>query len=329
MARVWAVAGGCVLLGMAGCSREAAPVQTPAPAASSQPSGLTFTTLGTNSGPISDPKRSESASLVRDGDTAILVDVGDGAVEQLAKAGLHVGDLDAVFLSHLHFDHTGGLFALVSLRFQAGYAQPLTIYGPPGTKATVEALLAAMAPGTAAVRTMRPKGAGDPDFGLTVVEIGDGAVVTIGSIKVRAAANSHYETLPEDARPVSLAYRFEAPGRSALFTGDTGPSPAVEALCGAGVDLLVSEIMDPRLAIKHIRERRPDIPVFALPIVESHFRKEHLSPDEVGKLAAACKAGALVLTHIALEDDELAGAKATIARRYGGEITFADDLRTF
>ena len=316
-----------------GCSPAAQTGQarppTSAPSAAAATPGVTFTTLGTNSGPISNPARGESANLVRSGDTAVLVDVGDGAAEQLAKAGLHIGDLDAVFISHLHFDHTGGLFALVSLRFQAGYAQPLTIYGPPGTKALVAGLLKAMEPGTATVRTMRPKGAGDPDSGLTVVEIGDGAVLTVGPVKVRAAANSHYDTLPRDARPVSLSYRFDAPGRSMLFTGDTGPSPAVEALCGDGVDLLVSEIMDPKLAIQHIRERRPDIPVFALPIVEGHFRKEHLSPEEVGKLAAACGAKALVLTHIALEDGELAGARETIATRYPGSITFAKDLQTF
>lgn len=265
---------------------------------------------------------------MRFGDDAILVDVGDGAVEQLAKAGLGIGDLKAVFISHLHFDHTGGLFALLSLRFQAGYAQPLTVYGPPGVKATVEAMLIAMGPGAEAVRTMRPKGAGDPDSGLTVVELQSGASVTIGAITVRTVGNSHYETLPAESRPLSLSYRFDAPGRSILFTGDTGPSEAVEGLC-QGVDLLVSEIMDPKLAISHIRERRPDIPIFALPIVESHFRKEHLSPDEVGKLAAACKARAVVLTHIALQPEELAGATTAIAGKFGGTITFAEDLQTF
>lgn len=321
--------GGVALAAVMVCGCKPVPAPAPTSAqAPAAPSGLTFTTLGTNSGPISNPQRGESANLVRYGDDLILVDAGDGAVEQLARAGVHVGDLKAVFISHLHFDHTGGLFALVSLRFQAGYAQPLTIYGPPGTKATVERLLAAMEPGTAAVRTMRPKGAGGPDFGLTVVEVGDGTVLTVGAIKVNAVANSHYDTLPKDARPVSLSYRFEAPGRAILYTGDTGPSDAVLGLC-KGADLLVSEIMDPKLAIRHIRERRPDIPIFALPVVESHFRKEHLSPDEVGKLAAGCGARALVLTHIALQPEELAGAKATIASHYAGPVTFADDLKTW
>ncbi len=293
-----------------------------------EPASLTFTTLGTNSGPIPDADRFEPANLVRYGDDVVLVDVGDGAVDQLARAGVGIGDLDAVVISHLHFDHTGGLFGLLSLRFQSGYMGPLTLYGPPGTKATVDALLAAIEPGRSAVATMRAKATGEPDSGLTVVELAADSKISIGAISITAAENSHYDTLPEKERPLSLSYRFDAPGRSILYTGDTGPSARVETLC-KGVDLLVSEIMDPKLAIAHIKLRRPDVPAFAWPVVESHFRKEHLSPEAVGKLATACGAKALVLTHIALERDELAGAREAIAKGYGGTMTFAEDLQTF
>jgi len=292
------------------------------------PPRLTFTTLGTNSGPIPDPQRFEAASLVRYGGDAILVDAGDGAADQLARAGLAIGDLKAVFISHLHFDHTGGLFGLLSLRYQAGYSTPLTIYGPPGVKATVEGLLAAIEPGVSAVSTMRAKGFGGPAAGLTIVELAPDAVVKVGEITVSATENSHYDTLPAANRPLSLAYRFDAPGRSILFTGDTGPSANVARLC-QGVDLLVSEIMDPSLAIKHIRENRPDIPVIALPIVEAHFRREHMTPEEVGKLARACGAKAVTLTHIALLDPELPGAAETIGQIFKGDIVFARDLETF
>ncbi len=306
----------------------AATVGLPAAAVAAEAPRLTFTTLGTNSGPIPNPQRFQASSLLRYGGEAILVDAGDGAADQLARAGVAIGDLNAVFISHLHFDHTGGLFGLLSLRYQAGYSTPLTLYGPPGLKETVDHLLAAIGPGTQAVATMRAQGFGGPGAGLKVVELASGTKTVVQSVTVGAVENSHYDTLPTEGRPLSLAYRFEAPGRAILFTGDTGPSAAVADLC-KGSDLLVSEIMDPKLAIEGIRRRRPDVPAFALPVVEAHFRREHLTPEEVGKLARACGAKALVLTHIALLDPEIRDATAQIAAEYSGPITFASDLDVF
>lgn len=287
---------------------------------------LTFTTLGTNSGPIPRGDRSEPANLVRRGDQLILVDVGDGAAEQLAKAGLSIDSIPTILISHVHFDHTAGLFGFLSLRFQTSGTSPLTIYGPPGTQETVTRLFAAMQPGAAAIQTMRLEGG--PDAGVRVVELRDGQQLDLGEIRVTAAENTHYATLPADRRPISLSYRFDAPGRAILYTGDTGPSPRVEQLC-KGVDLLVSEIMNPALAIAHIKATRPGGPPAIYKVVEDHFRREHLSPEEVGKLAAACGAKTLAATHNALERNQLRGARAQIASHFKGRIVFAEDLQTF
>lgn len=292
---------------------------------------LSFTTLGTNSGPIPNPQRSEPANLVRYGDQVMLVDAGDGAAEQIVRSGLPLGAVQTVLISHLHFDHTGGLFAFLSLRYQAQYLNPLTIYGPPGIKAMVERLQSAMEPGVAAVGTMRPKTYGGISAGVQVIELKDGAHIKVGPVGVSAVENTHYATLPAGAdggRPVSLSYRFDTPGRSILYTGDTGPSENVEKLCH-GADLLVSEIMDPVAALAKIKKTRPEAPAFALKIVEAHFRQEHLSPDQVGLLAQRCGAKALVLTHNALQDDEIPSAEREIAARYKGPISFARDLQSF
>ena len=299
-----------------------------APAMAAPSSGLTFTTLGTNSGPIPRPDRSEPANLVRDGDQRILVDAGDGAAEQLAKAGVGLDQIQTILISHLHFDHTGGLFAVLALRFQTSVVSPLTIYGPPGARETVSRLFAAMQPGALAAQTMRL--AGGPGAGVKVVEIADGQSFSVGDIKVSAAENTHYATLstPPADRPISLSFRFDTPTRSILYTGDTGPSPKVERLC-RGVDLVVSEIMDPDLAIARIKVIRPGAPAAIYGIVEAHFRREHLAPEAVGKLAAACGARTVVATHNALERDQLDGARKGIAAQFKGGIVFAEDLRTF
>ncbi|MDI1363950.1 MAG: MBL fold metallo-hydrolase [bacterium] len=293
---------------------------------------MVFTTLGTNSGPIPNAQRAEPANLIRLGDEAILVDVGDGAGGQLAKAGVTLAQVRTIFISHLHFDHTGGLFAFLGERYQARYLDKLTIYGPPGTKQMVDTLEAAMLSGVEVSTTIRGPTSGSVSDDIKVVEIGDGSKVTIGALTVTAVANSHFATLPPAAPgttpPISLSFRFDAPGRSVVYTGDTGPSENVERLC-RGADLLVSEIMDPVAAMEVLKATRLDVPDRVLKVVEAHFRTEHLAPTEVGVLAQRCEAKALVLTHYAIADDAISAAQAAIAASYKGPITFAKDVDSF
>ena len=77
-----------------------------------------FIILGTASGPNSEANRAQPANALLVGGQPYLVDAGDGAVAQLAKANLRVSAVRAVFLSHLHFDHTAGMLAVIGLRMQ-------------------------------------------------------------------------------------------------------------------------------------------------------------------------------------------------------------------
>jgi len=217
------------------------------------------------------------------------------------------------------------------MRYQAATPGVVTIYGPPGTKRTVDALNAAMAPFVDARPTMARFLQKSPAESVQVIELTDGSKVTIGKVSVTAAVNSRYSFTPGSAdaeRFQSLSYRFDTPDRSIVYTGDTGPSPNVERLA-QNADLLVSEIMDPDAALAELKEARPDLPFFVVWIVERHFRKEHLSPDEVGLLAERSGAKALVLTHDAADQNGLTLPQAAIATHFKGSIIFANDLDTF
>ncbi len=137
------------------------------------PAPATFTTLGTGAGPRPDAHRAQPANLLTYGKLYILIDVGDGAAQQLAKAGVPLESVTTVFLSHLHFDHTGGLFAYLSRRFQLRAPGVATIYGPPGTKATVDALVAAIAPGVASAINIGARNPTAPADTVRVVELYD------------------------------------------------------------------------------------------------------------------------------------------------------------
>ena len=86
-----------------------------------------FIILGTASGPNSEADRAQPANALLVGGQPYLIDAGDGAVAQLAKANLRVSALRAVFLSHLHFDHTAGMLAVIGLRMQLETRGPLRV----------------------------------------------------------------------------------------------------------------------------------------------------------------------------------------------------------
>lgn len=292
---------------------------------------VVFTVLGSNSGPIPDPARGEPSNLLNAGGQLILIDAGDGTADQLGKVGVVLGDVETVFISHLHFDHTGGLFAFLSQRYQMMSLKPVTVYGPPGTRRLVEGILAGMGPMTDRGTNVRERSPLAPEDAVKVVELSDRQQVTVGKVKVTVARNSHFDNAAgagQNAATASYSYRFDTPGRSIVYTGDTGPSARVEELA-KGADLLVAEIMDTKEAVELLRQRRPELPEFALAQVEEHHRKQHLPPREAGLMAQRAGVGALVLTHIGMTDSRIEPALAEIRAVYGGPVTFARDRQAF
>lgn len=282
---------------------------------------MTWTTLGTQAGPISGgAHRAQPANLLHGSGQAVLVDAGDGTVDQLAKADVDLRTVGVIVLSHLHIDHTGGLWGLIGRRYQARIPGELVIYGPPGTKATVDGILAGQGPLHDIVRSPTA-GA----FGVRAVDIEDGSVVTLGSVRLTAAQNTHYK-LEGDTHSQSLSYRFETPDRTIVYTGDTGPSANVERLA-AGADLLVSEIADPD--DPSVTAVLAQFPEEVRQRLRRHFTEEHLTAENVGLLAGEAGVKALTLTHIGVSDHRIGKARLAIARNYDGPTKFASDLDAF
>ena len=178
-----------------------------------------------------------------------------------------------------------------------------------------------------------------PPSEVAAIEIIGGAKFGIGDVKVTAIENSHYGFklgTTNAAAYQSLSLRFDMTvgvasalrNRSIVYTGDTGPSDAVEKLA-QGTNLLISEITDPDSELASLKAERTDIPFFAYPILKNHFKQQHLTADAVGKLAAAAGVGSLVLTHNPILDHLIPQARATIASHYGGSVAFANDLQNY
>ena len=69
-------------------------------------------TLGTSHGNHT-PGRFVSSTLLEIGERCYLIDAGEPASAQMFRAGIPFKNLRAVFITHMHDDHTSGLSALV------------------------------------------------------------------------------------------------------------------------------------------------------------------------------------------------------------------------
>jgi len=290
-----------------------------------------WVTLGTAGGPNPNPLRSQPANALLVGQDVVLFDVGDGAVEKLAQAGLKLENVKAVVLSHLHMDHAAGLEGVIGLRWQNSSRGPFTVYGPPGTKTMVDGIIAALQPSIGA-------GYGfDNGFGKDPIEIRVQEIEAampfdvLPDITVKAVENTHYTFSPgsEDAkRYKSFSFRIQGDGRTIVYTGDTGPSDAVTELA-KGADLLISEVQDLSALEKIIRQRAPNMPAPVWNNLTAHLRQHHLSAEDVGKIAKTARVGRVVLTHLGPAPPEAIAEKLFVPgvkSIFDGPVVVAEDL---
>jgi len=203
--------------------------------------------------PMPDPTRAGPCAAVLAGRRLFVVDVGAGAQKNLALMNLPPAKVEAVFLTHFHSDHIDGLGELMLQRWAGGAnAAPLPVYGPTGVDQVVAGFEAAYAldrgyriahhgPAVAP-----PSGfGGTPHPFATDRSAPDVVLIDDGGLKVTA--------FPVDHRPVepAVGYRFDYKGRSVVVSGDTAPSPRLEA-ASKGADVLVHEGLAPNLvAVLH------------------------------------------------------------------------------
>src|SRR5208282_4971169 len=151
---------------------------------------------------------------------SFLIDCGSGVTQRLLGAGASGPDLDAVFLTHLHSDHIVDLFQLIISSWHQGRDRPQRIYGPSGTKAYCDGLMALWR-AELDQRIAHERRTSTEGLELDVTEYQAGELWDDGGVRIRAVEVDH--------RPVRYAYGFvfEAAGRTLVFSGDTTYCPAL------------------------------------------------------------------------------------------------------
>jgi ribonuclease Z len=268
---------------------------------------IEVTLLGTGS-PMVDPNRAGPSTLVRAGDHAFLVDAGRGVLMRAAAVGVGAADITALLLTHLHSDHITDLSDVITTRWITSFTRaPLTVIGPSGTAAVVEATLAALAPDIS-YRIAHHADITEPPV-VEVEEVTGGVVWGRDGVRITVA--------PTDHRPVepTIGFRIEFDGASVVLAGDSVPCDSLDALA-AGADALVHTVIRKDLVEKLPPQRIRDILDY------------HSSVEEAAATAARAGVGTLVLTHYVppLASGQENDWRALAATAFDGTIELGDDL---
>ncbi|MSQ27086.1 MAG: MBL fold metallo-hydrolase [Dehalococcoidia bacterium] len=270
---------------------------------------MQLTLLGTGS-PAPNPLRGGPSEHLQIGPTSMLVDCGSGVVRRMVEANLAPKDIDYIFFTHQHSDHTIDFAHVLIMGWIAGRTKPVTVVGPPGMKEFVQRLLHAFE-WDIKMRHLEER-VGARVLEVPVREIGHGEEILGEGWKAKAIGVNHGHVSP------ALGYRFEDGDHTIVLSGDTAPSDAlIEA--AAGADVIVHELMGALI------DRDVHTPGVELTPWQQIVAASHTCVHQVGAVAHRSGVPKLVLNHLPVRPDEEWVYK-TIRADYGGEVVLGHDL---
>ena len=273
----------------------------------------TLILLGTGM-PRPDPMCSGPASAVVVGGQVFLFDAGPGVMRRLAAAGLPIDGVDALFLTHLHSDHTLGYPDLIFTSWVMGRREPLQAYGPKGLRRMTKHILEAWKEDIG-VRITGLERASVEGYQVDVHEINPGVVYDRDGVRITAFPVRH------GSWKHAFGYRIDTADRSIVISGDTRPCDTLLD-AARGVDILLHEVYPDSGLVPELREGGEEWP--------SYMREFHTSDLELGAIAAVAQPKLLVLHHIVrmgTTDAELLEAIRTGG--FTGDTVVGQDLDWF
>jgi ribonuclease BN (tRNA processing enzyme) len=189
------------------------------------PAAVTVTFAGSGDAFGSGGRYQACVHLRQEGASPVLLDCGATSLSALKRLGLDPGEISAVFISHLHGDHFGGLpFLILDGQFSRR-TRPLAVVGPPGTARRLTDTMECLFPGSSAAARRFP---------VAVTELAPQTARTVAGMAVRTWEADHPSGAP------ALLLRIVVADRTIAYTGDTAWTTAIPD-AAAGADLLIAE----------------------------------------------------------------------------------------
>src|SRR5258706_10560496 len=271
--------------------------------------------LGTGGGPRPRKTSSAPAKVIVSGNTAYVIDCGNGVARQLVFADVPLTTVRHVFLTHHHSDHNADYGNLIWLSWAAGLNTRVDTWGPP--------------PIAQMTKLFFQMNAYDIDTRITnegrvplvplvrVHEISEGGLVMRDeNVTVTATLVDHPPVVP------AFAYRFDAPDRSIVISGDTRPCDNLLKLA-RGADVLVHAVLYVP-AVDRLVSRVANAASLKASIIA-----HQTSVEDAGRVAQAAGVKTLVLSHLVPADDPAVTEKmwADAARsQFRGTVVVGKDL---
>jgi ribonuclease BN (tRNA processing enzyme) len=181
--------------------------------------------------------RGHASFQYRLGGQSLLVDCGEPIDGRLAGSGLGHDSFDAVFLSHLHADHFGGLFMLLQGCWLERRRKALPVFLPSSGVRPLRSMLRAAYLFDELLR-----------FKLTLNPLRPRKPVRVGAARVTPYPTTHLEAFKRRFNTryrvgyESYAFLIEAAGIRVAHTADIGKPEDLLPLLEHRIDLLVCEL---------------------------------------------------------------------------------------
>jgi ribonuclease BN (tRNA processing enzyme) len=301
------------------------------------PSDFTVITVGTGC-PDTIVGRSGPSAMVQYKGKYFLTDVGAGTSWRLVEAGIDMGKISNVLITHMHTDHTDGYVKFMIESWTLG-RRATNIVGVPGVEGLHQIFKDVFQ--TDIAYRLGKTGTEDGIYNkVKITELEGDQKLMLDGVKI--------STTPTIHAVYNLAYRFDVDGKSIVVSGDTSYNENLIKLA-KDCDVLVLDVgrvveagkpgyigpgefkLPPWLAkaAKDGKEGKPMGPPKIDPatyVPQEVAGKSHGSLEDMSILAAKANVKKLVLTHYPPFAVDIEKTLKVIQMFYKGEVVFGQDM---